>query len=158
MSKFAAVYQYSQIFYLSAAHASVAYAVTLQQHQVRNIINAIVAWSTVVSKKSTATRSSETSEDHDKINSNPPSEIPDGAAPSSRSQQCMFLATWSVLVQVVLVCVLGALYPIEMTLDGTVKAPKGVHPVLGFLLNFIRYASMIAMYGGTCYLMWAKKI
>jgi hypothetical protein len=80
--------------------------------------------------------------------------IPAGAGPSSKSQQCMYLATWAVLVQVILVCILGALYPIEMDLDGNVKAPKGVHPVVGGILNFIRYASMIAMYGGACYILY----
>jgi hypothetical protein len=81
--------------------------------------------------------------------------IPVGAGPTLAAQECMYLATWSVFVQVLLVCVLSLLYPIEMDEDGNVKAPKEANPIVGHCLNFLRYACMIAMYGGSVYVLYA---
>jgi len=84
--------------------------------------------------------------------------IPMGAGPQRWAQDCMFLSTWAVLVQVLLVVTLGVLYPVDkdnMDKDGNVLPPKGSSPVVGYLLNFLRYASMIAMYGGSCVIVYA---
>jgi len=81
--------------------------------------------------------------------------IPAGAGPTLAAQECMYLATWAVLVQVLLVCVLSMLYPIEMDEDGNVKAPKEANPIVGHCLNFLRYACMIAMYGGSVYVLYS---
>merc|ERR1719473_812821 len=81
--------------------------------------------------------------------------IPMGAGPQSWAQDCMFLATWAVLIQVVLVCVLSVLYPIQMDEDGNVLPPKNASPLVGYTLNFLRYFCMISMYGGACGLIYA---
>jgi hypothetical protein len=80
--------------------------------------------------------------------------VPAGAGPTLAAQECMYLATWAVLIQVLLVCVLSLLYPIEMDEDGNVKAPKEANPIVGHCLNFLRYACMIAMYGGSVYVLY----
>lgn len=81
--------------------------------------------------------------------------IPPGAGPQPWAQESMFLASWAVLVQVLLVCVLSALYPVQMDADGNVVPPKGVAPWIGYTLNFIRYSCMISMYFGACAVTYA---
>lgn len=82
--------------------------------------------------------------------------IPAGAGPTLAAQEGMYLCTWAVLIQVVLVCVLSVLYhPIEMDEDGNVKAVKAANPIVGHCLNFLRYACMLAMYGGSMYVLYS---
>lgn len=81
-------------------------------------------------------------------------DIPKTAGPPVWVQDCMVLATWSILIQVVLVCVLSALYPVEMDADGNVKTPKNAGKVTGYILNGLRYGCMIAMYGGACTILY----
>jgi len=80
--------------------------------------------------------------------------IPSTAGPPVWVQECMFLSTWSVLIQLILVIVLSCLYTVEMDVDGNVKPPKDTGLMTGYILNTIRYLSMIAMYGGSCAIMY----
>lgn len=80
--------------------------------------------------------------------------IPKTAGPPVWVQDCMVLSTWAVLIQVVLVCVLSALYPVEMDADGNVKTPKNVGKITGYVLTSLRYGCMIAMYGGSCAILY----
>lgn len=80
--------------------------------------------------------------------------MPLTAGPPLWMQQCMFLATWAVLIQIVLVIVFSCLYTVEMDADGNLKTPKGVNPYTGYALSFLRYSSMLAMYGGSCAIMY----
>jgi len=84
--------------------------------------------------------------------------IPMGAGPQSWAQDCMFLATWAVLIQVLLVIVLSMLYPIEMDKDGNVMPPKKASPWVGYTLNFLRYFCMVSMYGGACVIVYAVSV
>jgi hypothetical protein len=74
--------------------------------------------------------------------------IPVGAGPQTWVQDCMFLGTWAVLIQVILVAVLSIQFPVEMDADGNVKTPSDVNPIVAVCLNTVRYGCMIAMYGG----------
>jgi len=80
--------------------------------------------------------------------------IPSTAGPPVWVQECMFLSTWSVLVQLILVIVLSCLYTVEMDVDGNVKTPADTGKVTGYVLNGLRYFSMIAMYGGSCAILY----
>merc|ERR1719160_944454 len=84
--------------------------------------------------------------------------IPPGAGPQSWAQQGMFLATWSVLVQVIMTIVvpiaLGTGKP-EMDEDGNLKVPKGTNKIVGAILDTIRYLSLLSMYGGAVTVMYA---
>jgi hypothetical protein len=85
--------------------------------------------------------------------------IPMGAGPQRWAQDCMFLSTWAVLVQVVLVVVLGLMFDptkdLQMDADGNALPPKGASPLATGLLNFLRYFSMVSMYGGACAVVYA---
>merc|ERR1719201_193801 len=77
--------------------------------------------------------------------------IPTTAGPQPWVQDAMFVATWSVLVQLIM-CILvpictGTATP-EMDHSGNVKVPEGSHKFLGIAVETIRYLSLIAMYGG----------
>jgi len=84
--------------------------------------------------------------------------IPPGAGPQSWAQQGMFLATWSVLVQVIMTIVvpiaLGTGKP-EMDEDGNLKTPKGTNKIVGIILDTIRYLCLLSMYGGAVTVMYA---
>lgn len=84
--------------------------------------------------------------------------IPPGAGPQSWAQQGMFLATWSVLVQVIMTIVtpivLGTGKP-EMDEDGNMKTPKGSNRIVGAILDTIRYLCLLSMYGGAVTVMYA---
>jgi hypothetical protein len=77
--------------------------------------------------------------------------IPTSAGPQPWVQDGMFLATWSVLVQLIMVILVpictGAAKP-EFDQMGNVKAPEGVHKCLGLFIEVIHYTCLIAMYGG----------
>merc|ERR1719174_1496315 len=74
--------------------------------------------------------------------------IPPGAGPQGWAQECMFLATWAVFVQVLLVILMGAMYAVEMDEDGNVLPPKNANACIGGIVTFTRYFCMICMYGG----------
>merc|ERR1719235_1756248 len=84
--------------------------------------------------------------------------IPPSAGPQSWAQQGMFLATWSVLVQVIMTIVvpiaLGTGKP-EMDEDGNLKTPKGTNRIIGAILDTIRYLCLLSMYGGAVTVMYA---
>lgn len=81
--------------------------------------------------------------------------IPQGAGPQEFAQICMFLSTWAVLIQLVLVMITSVLYKIEMDKDGNVLPPKDSPVFVAAAINFVRYFSMIAMYGGSIIIIYA---
>merc|ERR1719387_3282201 len=66
--------------------------------------------------------------------------IPTTAGPQTWVQDGMYLATWSVLVQLIM----AILVPI-FTGTGT---PEGTHVYAGYAIETIRYLCLVAMYGG----------
>jgi len=84
--------------------------------------------------------------------------IPTTAGPQPWAQQGMFLATWSVLIQVIMVLVVpiatGTGKP-EMDEDGCLVTPKGANKWVGYILEFIRYLCLLSMYGGACVVLYA---
>jgi hypothetical protein len=84
--------------------------------------------------------------------------IPPGAGPQGWAQQGMFLATWSVLVQLIMTIlvpiVTGTSKP-EMDEDGNVKTPEGSNKIFGIICSTIRYLTLISMYGGAVTVMYA---
>jgi len=84
--------------------------------------------------------------------------IPTTAGPQRWAQDGMFLATWSVLVQVIMCMIVpvltGSGKP-EMDDDGNVKTPQGANKWVAMFLDAIRYACLIAMYGGAVTVMYA---
>merc|ERR1719364_261798 len=77
--------------------------------------------------------------------------IPVTAGPQTWVQDGMYLATWSVLVQLIM----AILVPIftgtgkpEMDHSGNVKTPEGTHVYAGYAIETIRYLCLVAMYGG----------
>merc|ERR1719326_1507894 len=81
--------------------------------------------------------------------------IPNGAGPQGWAQDCMYLATWAVFVQVIMVVIMGLIYPVEMDEDGNMLAPKDGSLVVGGVVTFVRYACMLAMYGGVGTIIYA---
>jgi len=84
--------------------------------------------------------------------------IPPSAGPPLYAQHGMFLATWSVLVQVIMALVVSLVTcggKPEMDDDGCVKRPAGSNMIVGIVLDVIRYLSLIAMYGGVVAVMVA---
>merc|ERR1719316_1382895 len=77
--------------------------------------------------------------------------IPVTAGPQTWVQDGMYLATWSVLVQLIM----AILVPIctgtgkpEMDHSGNVKTPEGSHPYVCYAIETVRYFCLLAMYGG----------
>merc|ERR1719265_1381895 len=61
----------------------------------------------------------------------------------------MFLATWSVLLQVIMVIISPVfLSKTETDEDGNLKIPPGSNVIVAAILNVIRYCCLVAMYGG----------
>lgn len=85
-------------------------------------------------------------------------QIPVGAGPQTWAQDAMFLATWSLHVQLVMTVlvplVTGTAKP-EMDADGHVKTPEGAQKIVGVILDVIRYLCLLSMYGGAITLMVA---
>jgi len=77
--------------------------------------------------------------------------IPPTAGPPYWAQDCMYLATWSVLVQLVMAMIIPCLSgdDVEMDENGCVKTPKNMNPILTMSFEAIRYASLLSMYGGS---------
>jgi len=84
--------------------------------------------------------------------------IPPGAGPQSWAQDAMFLATWSLHVQLIMTILVplitGAAKP-EMDESGNVKAPAGSSKVIGIVFDVIRYLCLFSMYGGAVTIMVA---
>jgi len=84
--------------------------------------------------------------------------IPPSAGPQPWAQQGMFLATWSVLVQLIMTLVvpiaLGTGKP-EVDEDGNVKTPAGTNKIIGYILETIRYLCLLSMYGGAMVVVYA---
>merc|ERR1719392_193646 len=77
--------------------------------------------------------------------------IPTTAGPQTWVQDGMFLATWSVLVQLIM----SILVPIctgtgrpEMDHSGNVKTPEGTGKYAGYAIETVLYLCLLAMYGG----------
>merc|ERR1719478_127060 len=85
--------------------------------------------------------------------------IPPGAGPQPWAQEGMFLSTWSVLVQVIMVILvpvaLGGGKSPEVDEEGNVKTPAGAGQAIGIFLSLIRYMCLISMYGGVVAVMHA---
>jgi len=81
--------------------------------------------------------------------------IPPTAGPPVWAQDCMYLCTWSVLIQLVLAMVVAALgdEKVEMDENGTVKPPQNANKVMVSIFEAIRYFSLLSMYGGSCAVM-----
>merc|ERR1719160_1766827 len=84
--------------------------------------------------------------------------IPKTAGPQPWAQQAMFLATWSVLVQLImamLVPLLTGTGKPQMDEDGNVITPAGTNKWLGIFLDVIKYVCLVSMYGGACVIIYA---
>jgi len=82
--------------------------------------------------------------------------IPPGAGPQGWAQDGMFLSTWSVLVQVIMVLLAPVFIGMpKMDEDGNLVTPPNANIVVAVLLDIIRYACLIAMYGGAIAVMAA---
>merc|ERR1719333_688458 len=84
--------------------------------------------------------------------------IPPTAGPQPWAQDAMFLATWSVLVQLIMAMVVPLLTGTgkpEMDEDGNVKTPAGTNKYVGAIFDVIKYLCLISMYGGACVVVYA---
>merc|ERR1719159_574024 len=85
--------------------------------------------------------------------------VPPTAGPQPWAQEGMFLSTWSVLVQVVMVILvpvaLGGGKGPEVDEEGNVKPPAGAGKCVGITLSVIRYLCLLSMYGGVVAVMYA---
>eukprot|EP00441_Pelagodinium_beii_P045933 CAMPEP_0197623780 /NCGR_PEP_ID=MMETSP1338-20131121/3711_1 /TAXON_ID=43686 ORGANISM="Pelagodinium beii, Strain RCC1491" /NCGR_SAMPLE_ID=MMETSP1338 /ASSEMBLY_ACC=CAM_ASM_000754 /LENGTH=592 /DNA_ID=CAMNT_0043193855 /DNA_START=49 /DNA_END=1827 /DNA_ORIENTATION=+ len=77
--------------------------------------------------------------------------IPTTAGPPYWAQDAMFLATWSVLIQLIMAMVLPALSDenIQMDENGAVKPPQSTSWAVTATFEGIRYFSLVSMYGGS---------
>merc|ERR1719191_2272730 len=84
--------------------------------------------------------------------------VPPTAGPQPWAQEGMFLATWSVLIQLIMTMlvplVTGSGKP-EMDEDGNVITPKGTNKYLGIFFDIIKYACLVSMYGGSMVVVYA---
>jgi hypothetical protein len=85
--------------------------------------------------------------------------IPPTAGPQPWAQEGMFLSTWSVLIQVIMVILvpvaLGGGKNPEVDEEGNVKPPAGAGKCVGIFLSTIRYLCLLSMYGGVVAVMYA---
>jgi len=84
--------------------------------------------------------------------------IPPTAGPQPWAQDGMFLATWSVLIQLIMTMlvplVTGTGKP-EMDEDGNVITPKGTNKYVGIAFDVIKYLCLVSMYGGAIVVVYA---
>lgn len=82
--------------------------------------------------------------------------IPPGAGPQKWVQDGMFLATWSVFVQLIMTMLVPILTgaKAEVGQDGIVKVPQGTHKSLAIVVEVVRYLSLLCMYGGAVVVMY----
>merc|ERR1711971_1413674 len=78
-------------------------------------------------------------------------DIPVTAGPPRWVQDCMFLTTWAIEAQVFLVVVIGSIYPLKMDADGNVEVAKDAPGGLVKFVTFMRFFSLVFMYGSTMY-------
>jgi hypothetical protein len=84
--------------------------------------------------------------------------IPPTAGPQTWAQDAMFLATWSLNVQLVMTIVTPLITgagEVKFDESGNVKAPEGAGMIVGAIFDIIRYLSLLAMYGGAVTIMVA---
>jgi len=76
--------------------------------------------------------------------------IPANAGPQKWVQDGMFLATWSVFVQLVMAMLVPILTgsQAEVDKDGIVKVPQGTPKAMAITVEVVKYISLLAMYGG----------
>jgi len=82
--------------------------------------------------------------------------IPADAGPQKWVQDGMFLATWSVFVQLImtmLVPMFTGKHP-EVGDDGQTKVPHGTQKGLAIAVEVVRYLSLLTMYGGAVVVMY----
>jgi hypothetical protein len=84
--------------------------------------------------------------------------IPPDAGPQTWAQDAMFLATWSLHVQLIMTILVplitGAAKP-DMDESGNPKTPTGSPQVIGIVFDVIRYLCLLSMYGGAVAIMAA---
>lgn len=86
--------------------------------------------------------------------------IPTDAGPQKWVQDGMFLATWSVFVQLImtmLVPIFTGKHP-EVDNDGQTKVPQGTQKGLAITVEVVRYLSLLTMYGGAVVVMYGVHI
>merc|ERR1719197_423398 len=75
--------------------------------------------------------------------------VPPTAGPQPWAQEGMFLSTWSVLVQLIMVLLAPVFIGMpKMDADGNLVTPPNANIIVAVVLDIIRYLCMIAMYGG----------
>jgi len=82
--------------------------------------------------------------------------IPADAGPQKWVQDGMFLATWSVFVQLIMTMLVPILTgaKAETAKDGSLKVPSGTNKSLAIVVEVVRYLSLLCMYGGACVVMY----
>jgi len=85
--------------------------------------------------------------------------IPPTAGPQHYAQEGMFLSTWSVFVQLIMVMIvpiaLGGGKAPEVDEEGNVRPPAGTGKIIGIILSVLRYLCLLSMYGGVVAVMVA---
>jgi len=86
--------------------------------------------------------------------------IPVSAGPQKWVQDGMFLATWSVFVQLVMTMLVPILTgsKAEVGQDGIVKVPPGTPKSLAIVVEVVRYTSLLCMYGGAVVVMYGLTV
>jgi len=82
--------------------------------------------------------------------------IPPGAGPQKWVQDGMFLATWSIFVQLImtmLVPIFTGKKP-EVGEDGISKVPEGTPKMMAITVEVVKYLSLVTMYGGAVVVMY----
>merc|ERR1719480_292105 len=74
--------------------------------------------------------------------------VPPSAGPQSWAQEGMFLATWSVLIQILMTYATTALMGAGTTRSSSEEAKEGKHQGIAKFVDFVNYACMVAMYAG----------
>lgn len=82
--------------------------------------------------------------------------IPPNAGPQTWVQDGMFLATWSVFVQLIMTMLVPILTGsrAEVGKDGIVKTPVNTPRYLAVIVEVVRYLSLVFMYGGAVVVMY----
>jgi hypothetical protein len=82
--------------------------------------------------------------------------IPPNAGPQKWVQDGMFLATWSVFVQLIMTMLVPILTgsKAELGKDGIVKVPPGTPKSIAIVVEAVRYFMLLCMYGGAVVVMY----
>jgi len=86
--------------------------------------------------------------------------IPAGAGPQPWAQQAMYLASWSIFIQLVITLVFPWLVGADdgesmTTADGMYQPPRSSPPWLIIALDVLKWTSMVLMYGGALIVIYA---